>query len=331
MQAKKVLLILLTALLLVGATMTTGYNTVAAAPVLQTDGEEPDTTEATETDETQAETTPTLMEVIAADAQLSDLETLVEATGLADNLTKDGPFTVLAPTNAALATLDAVTANNNATITDILLYHIINGQYSHADLANVSTIPTLFGEHVAFNVEGGEVMLNDSVSFITTDIEAENGVVHIVDTLLVPPENSLITSNKGSWSKTVDEVLAADGRFTTFLALAEAAGLRESLADLGQTYTVFVPTDAAYEQLPEALLADMWADPETFVSYLLVNDQLGVNQIATATYIPTIEGRPLFVTTNEALQVQLNGQPLTEFNIVAANGVMHVVETVPVP
>jgi uncharacterized surface protein with fasciclin (FAS1) repeats len=62
-----------------------------------------------------------------------------------------------------------------------------------------------------------------------------------------------------------------------------------------------------------------------------VNDQLGINQIATSTYLPTVEGRPLIITTNEALQVQLNGQPLTEFNIVAANGVLHVVDTVPVP
>jgi uncharacterized surface protein with fasciclin (FAS1) repeats len=282
-------------------------------------------------DEQQSEANSTLMDVIAANEQLSDLETLIEATCLADNLTKDGPFTVLAPTNAALATLDAVTADNNATITDILLYHIINGRYSHADLANMTTVPTLFGEQVAFSVESGEVMLNDSVRFITTDIEAENGVVHIVDALLIPPENSLITSSKGSQSESLAGVLADDGRFTTFLALAETAGLEENLADLGQTYTVFAPTDAAYEKLPETLLADMWADPETFVSYLLVNDQLGINQIATSTYLPTVEGRPLIITTNEALQVQLNGQPLTEFNIVAANGVLHVVDTVPVP
>jgi uncharacterized surface protein with fasciclin (FAS1) repeats len=188
MQTKKVLLILLAALLLMGATVSTGHHTVAAAPVYQTDGEEPDTTEM---DEQQSEANSTLMDVIAANEQLSDLETLIEATGLADNLTKDGPFTVLAPTNAALATLDAVTADNNATITDILLYHIINGRYSHADLANMTTVPTLFGEQVAFSVESGEVMLNDSVRFITTDIEAENGVVHIVDALLIPPENSL--------------------------------------------------------------------------------------------------------------------------------------------
>lgn len=328
MQTKKILLLLLVAVLFMGLAISKGSSPVAAAPAFQTDAGE---TDESQIDETQPEMAQNLMDVVGSRDQLSDFETLIEAAGLADNLAKDGPFTVFAPTNTALATFDALATTADATITDILLYHIVNGQYNSPALANFSTMPTLLGEHVAISVEGGEIMLNDVVKIITTDVEAENGIIHIVDALLLPPVNSLITADKGSRGKTLDEVLTDDGRFTTFLALAESAGLEGALADLGQTHTVFAPTDAAFALLSEELMADMQVDPETFVSYLLVNDLLGINQIATDKYIPTVEGRPLFVSINEDAQVQINGQPLTEFNIVAANGIIHVVERVPVP
>lgn len=317
MKTKQAILILLTAVLL----MAMAFSPVAAAPVLQTDAGETDA----------GETAQNLMDVVAADDQLSDFETLIEAAGLADNLTKDGPFTVFAPTNAAMATFDTLATTADATVTDILLNHIINGVYYSPELVEFSTLPTLLGEQVTIGVESGEIVLNDVVKITMTDIEAENGIIHLVDAVLLPPVNSLITADKGSQGQTLAELLAADGRFTTFLALAESAGLTEALADLGQTHTVFVPTDVAYEKLSEGLMADMQADPETFISYLLVNDRLGINQIANDDYIPTVEGRPLVVTVNEESQVQINGQPVAEFNILAANGIIHATEGVPVP
>lgn len=329
MQAKKILLVLLVAVFFMGTAVSQGANLVAAAPTFQTsDGE---TDEAQQADETQPESAQTLMGVIESRDQLSDFETLIAAAGLADNLAKDGPFTVFAPTNAAMAAFDTLAANANATLTEILLYHVINGQYYSPNLVNFSTLPTLLGEHVAISVEGGEIMLNGVVTIITTDVEAKNGIIHIVDAVLLPPVNSLITADKGSRGKTLDEVLADDGRFTTFLELAETAGLDAALADLGQTHTVFAPTDAAFEKLSAELMADIAADPETFISYLLVNDLLGINQIATARYIPTVEGRPLLVSLDEKSQVQINGQPLAEFNTIAANGIIHVADSVPVP
>ncbi|HRQ37300.1 MAG TPA: fasciclin domain-containing protein [Chloroflexota bacterium] len=328
MKTKKILLILLVAVLFMAVAISKGSSPVAAAPTNQTDGGEADVSQI---DETEPEASQNLMDVVEGRDQLSDFKTLLEAVGLTDNLAKDGPFTVFAPTNAALATFNTLATTTNATVTDILLYHIVNGQYYSPDLVNFSTMPTLLGEHVAISVEDGEIMLNDVVRIITTDIEADNGIVHIVDAVLIPPVNSLITADQGSRSKTLDEVLADDGRFTTFLSLAKTAGLDAALADLGQTHTVFAPTDAAFENLPEELMADIQADPETFIAYLLVNDMLGINQIATAQYIPTVEGRPLFVSMNEKEQVQINGQPLAEYNMVAANGIIHVADTVPIP
>lgn len=282
----------------------------------------------------QTEETQSVMDVIQTNDQLESFEALVKAAALDDNLEGNGPFTVFAPTDAAMADLESLAANTEASATDILLYHVINGRYTGSNVANQGLLPTLMGESIVITTGGGDIFLNDEVKVTTTDIEATNGVVHIIDTILLPPVNSLITTNKGSRGNTLDEVLAADGRFTTFLSLLEMAGLKDDLADLSQTYTVFAPTDAAFEQLPGEQLDEWLADPEsleTILSYHLVGDTLGINQIVTDDFIPTLEGRPLIVSTDDNLRVSINNRPLESFNIIAANGVIHAVDTVLLP
>jgi transforming growth factor-beta-induced protein len=274
------------------------------------------------------------MDVIRSNDQLEDFETLIDAVGLADNLEHDGPFTIFAPTNAALANLEVQVANSEATLTEILLYHVVNGRYNGPAVANRSMLPTLLGEEMMVHVQAGEINLDDDVTITTTDLEAANGVVHIVDTILLPPVNSLITADKGSRAHTLNEVLAEDGRFTTFLSLLDSANLDVDLDNPAQTYTVFAPTDAAFEQLSDEQMNQLMSDPqslETILSYHLIGDTLGINQIATDDYIPTLEGRPLIVTTNNSQQVFINGDQLASFNIVAANGVVHAVDTVLMP
>ncbi len=282
----------------------------------------------------QSETSQSVMDVIRDHEELEDFETIIDAAGLADNLEQDGPFTIFAPTNAALASLDMQVANSEATLTEILLYHVVNGRYNGPTVANQSMLPTLLGEAMTINVQAGEIHLNDNVAITTTDIQAENGVVHVVDTLLLPPVNSLITTDKGSRGATLNEVLAEDGRFTTLLSLLDSANLNVDLANAAETYTIFAPTDAAFEKLSEEQMNQLLTNSrtlETILSYHLVGDTLGINQIATDDYIPTLEGRPLVVTTNDSRQVFINGERLSFFNIVAANGVVHVVDTVLMP
>ena len=303
---------LLVSMILVGLSFTSGLEPAAA----------------------QTEESQSVMAVIRSNEQLEDFETLIDAIGLADNLERDGPFTVFAPTNAALANLDVLVANSEATLTEILLYHIVNGRYNGPTVANRSMLPTLLGEAMMVNVQAGEIHLNDEVTITATDMEAGNGVVHIVDTLLLPPVNSLITTDRGSREDTLDVVLAEDGRFTTFLSLLDSANLDVDLANPAQTYTIFAPTDAAFEKLSDEQMNQLMTDPETLeiiLSYHLIGDTLGINQIATDDFIPTLEGRPLIVTTNNSQQVFINGEQLASFNIVAANGVVHAVDTVLMP
>lgn len=282
----------------------------------------------------QEETLETVYDVIQADERLTSFAALVDAAALADNLDQDGPFTVFAPTDTAFAAFEAADVTTDATLTEILLYHVINGDYSAPQVANLDSLPTLLGEHVAFDVEEGVIVLNDTVKVTVTDMEASNGVVHIVDAVLLPPTNSLFTSPLGSPDMTIAEVLADEGSFETFLALAEQAGLTAMLQESSGKYTVFAPTDAAFDKVDEALLEEWLGDNvslETILLYHIVGDQLSINQLANDSFVPTLEGRAILMTTDESVQVYANGTPIQDFNIQASNGVIHTINDVLTP
>ncbi|MCA9969462.1 MAG: fasciclin domain-containing protein [Anaerolineales bacterium] len=306
MLRKKPILILFMTVLLAGLGFLVGNQPVAA----------------------QTETaSQSIMDVLRGNAQLEDMETLVQAAALADNLDEDGPFTVFAPTDAAMAALDSTLDDSTVSLTDVLLYHVVNGRYTAAALANRGSLPTLMGDSLSISSSDGEILLNGTVRITTRDVTAANGVVHIVDAILLPAAS-------GSRTDTLDAVLTADGRFTTLLALLDDAGLRDELANAGQTYTIFAPTDDAFAQLSEAEYDTLLGDAEsleTILSYHLVGDRLEVNQIANDDYIPTVEGRPLFITTDDNGQVLVNDQPLTTFGMTGANGIIHVVDRVLTP
>lgn len=331
MKIRKLWLTLLAAVLVFGLALAGTFNPVAA----QTDDMDDDTDDNAQT-ETQTQTTQSqsLMAMIRNNDQLNDFETLVQAVGLADNLDNDGPFTVFAPTDAALANLETVAANTNVSVTDILLYHIVNGSYNGQTVANRSTLTTLMGENVDIAVNAGSVSLNDRAGLVTTDIQADNGTLHIIDTVLLPPENSIFTSAEGSREDTLRMVLEEDGRFTTLLSLLQTADLGLDLDNPTLDYTIFAPTDAAFAQLSDELMEQLMNEPQTLeaiLSYHVVGDSLSINQIATDDYIPTLEGRPLIVSTDASNNVSLNGTPIQNFNIVASNGVIHAVDTVLMP
>lgn len=328
---RKTLSLLITVLL--------GFTLFSAAPTLaQDDG--PQETQA------QAQGSQTVLDIIRTDPRLESFQLLVQAAGLSDNLAQDGPFTVFAPTNEALAQLDELQKSaavaGDATPTDILLYHIVNGSYTSAAIANQRAIQTLEGSRLFFDVNtdsaSGEqtTMLNEVGSIVEADIPASNGVVHIVDRLApLPAQGTIFSSQVGSAQNTMYEVLAGDGRFDTFLSLVDTAGLEPLLDNPFGRYTLFAPTDEAFNDVPDEMLDGWLADPagalHTILSYHIVTDRLSINQIATDEYLPTMEGRAIVVTTGEDRQVYLNGSPVQSANMVAANGVIHVVDRVVLP
>jgi transforming growth factor-beta-induced protein len=276
----------------------------------------------------------TIYDIIRSEDELQSFRLLVDAAALADNLDRDGPFTVFAPTNAAMEAIQDVDDETDKDLTDILLYHVVNGRYPLT--AARRSLVTLDGDRLLVDAAAsGEATVNGQALVVTADIEASNGIVHIVDAVLpVPAENDLFASELGSASESIPDVLAEDGRFDTFLALAAEAGLLETL-DGAEKMTLFAPTDEAFAAVPEEMMAEWQADPAealwTILAYHVVQDELGINQIANDEAIPTLEGRVLTVTTDDQNQVFVNGRAVVEFNLLAANGVIHVVDEVLLP
>lgn len=133
-------------------------------------------------------------DVLDVALETDDFNTLVTAIIEADlvmALKGDGPFTVFAPTDAAFAALpegvlESLLANPDQ-LADVLLYHVVAGNVMAADVLNMdgAEVETLLGQEIKIKIENGMVYINDA-QVITTDIEASNGVIHVIDTVLVP-------------------------------------------------------------------------------------------------------------------------------------------------
>ena len=123
--------------------------------------------------------------------QFKTLAAALGAAGLVDTLKGTGPFTVFAPTDAAFAKLPAGTVEmllkpeNKAKLTAILTYHVVAGKVMAADVVKVTSAKTVQGGSVAVKVMGGKVTI-DAANVVTTDIAASNGVIHVIDTVLMP-------------------------------------------------------------------------------------------------------------------------------------------------
>ena len=135
----------------------------------------------------------TVVDKAAADGNFSTLIAAVEAAGLQDVLSGDGPFTVFAPTDAAFAALPAGTVEsllkpeNLDQLIAILTYHVVSGKVKAKDVVTLSSATTVQGDDVSIMVKDGSVILNGNSTVIKTDIKTSNGVIHVIDTVIMPP------------------------------------------------------------------------------------------------------------------------------------------------
>ena len=136
-------------------------------------------------------TSQTVVDIIVNSPDHETLEAAVIAAELDDDLSGDGPFTVFAPTDAAFdalpaGVLDALLADPTGDLANILLYHVVGAEAFSGDLTDGQMITTLFGEDVTVSIDMGIVMINNATVTLA-DIDADNGVVHVIDAVLLPP------------------------------------------------------------------------------------------------------------------------------------------------
>ncbi len=134
----------------------------------------------------------TIVDVAAGNPDFSTLVAAVEAAGLAETLSGTGPFTVFAPTNAAFEALPAgvldmlLLPENKETLTKVLTYHVVPGEVT-SDKVTAGDVATVEGSTIAITTEGG-VKINGTATVTAVDVDASNGVIHVIDEVLIPAE-----------------------------------------------------------------------------------------------------------------------------------------------
>jgi transforming growth factor-beta-induced protein len=268
----------------------------------------------------------------------SDFETLTAALTAADlvsTLEGEGPFTVFAPTDDAFAalpegTLDALLADPSGDLKDILLYHVVSGAVKAETVVTLDKASTVGGSDVTIEVIDGKVILNGSVEVVSTDIEASNGVIHVIDAVLLPPAEEAPVE----MAKSIVEIASTNADFETLTAALTAADLVSTLEGEGP-FTVFAPTDDAFAALPEgtldALLADPSGDLKDILLYHVVSGEVKAETVVTLDKATTVGSSDVTIEVVDG-KVMLNGLvEVTATDIEASNGVIHVIDAVLLP
>jgi transforming growth factor-beta-induced protein len=275
----------------------------------------------------------TIVEIAAGDDRFETLVAAVTAAGLVDTLSGEGPFTVFAPTDDAFAKLPAGTVegllNDIPALTNILLYHVSPGEFMAADVVALDEIGTVQGSPISIEVTDAGVVLNGNANVIITDIQASNGVIHVIDTVLLPPSGE---AQAPELTNSITDIAVANGSFTTLVAALGAAGL-DGVLDSEGAYTVFAPTDAAFAALPAGTVDALLNDIPALTDILLYHVVAGVvpaADVVTLDNADTLNGAPIFI--NAADGVVLNGSVnVVTTDIQADNGIIHVIDAVLLP
>jgi len=244
-----------------------------------------------------------------------------------DTLATGGPFTVFAPTDAAFAkvpeaTLDALAADP-AKLKAVLLYHVVPGRVTAADVVKLTSAKTAEGRSLGIKVVNGSVFV-DGAQVTTPDVEATNGVIHVIDSVLIPKEATA--------PKTIVQTAVAAGSFKTLASLLKKAGLVGTLQGKGP-FTVFAPTDAAFAKLPKATLAALAKNKAKLRSVLLyhvVKGNVSAAKVVTLRSAKTLNGKAVSIRVNGG-NVLVGGARVTTADVKASNGVIHVVNKVLIP
>ena len=270
-----------------------------------------------------------IIDVLRFDGRFNVLLSALEATGL-DSAVASGELTLFAPTDDAFQPLidagvidDLLAEPDLTTLKSVLLYHVVEGRRSALKLYFDTTATTLQGTDVAVSYQRDGLFINDS-RVISANGHAPNGVIHIIDGVLLPSEEP----------EDLVALLRADGRFTVLLAALEATGLDAAVA--GGGLTVFAPTDEAFQPLIEDGTVDaLLAEPglvtlEQILLYHVVAGQNNAKDLIRERRVETLEGSDVYVWWFFG-KVFVNRERVIDANLRAGTGIAHVIDGVLLP
>jgi uncharacterized surface protein with fasciclin (FAS1) repeats len=253
--------------------------------------------------------------------ELSTLAAAIAAGDLASTLEGAGPFTIFAPTNDAFGAIDEaiigrlLAEENQTLLQKVLTYHVLSGEVLSTDLTDGAEVATVEGSTVEIDLDGGASV--NGIAIITTDIQVENGVIHVIDGVLLQHLD-------------IVDVAILNG-FSSLVGAVQAAGLESALRDESSSLTVFAPTNAAFEAI-----APVPTDPATLQPILLYHG-VGVEAYSTdlsdGQVLTTLEGGTLTVDLGSGVTIvgEQNSASVAVADVPASNGVIHVIDTVLLP
>jgi uncharacterized surface protein with fasciclin (FAS1) repeats len=335
--------------------------------------------------------TTTVVDIIVNSENHNTLETAVVTADLVGTLSGEGPFTVFAPTDDAFdaladGTLDAVLADTDL-LTSILTHHVAAGSVLSTDLSDEMMVTTLNGTELMVSIDENGVMI-DNAMVTVADLVADNGVVHVIDAVLIPEDctnndelvsdllgtmfindcsnliNYLVTNYGYSefeacnWDgqpmfnlestvasicecscedvefsgSTVVDIIVDSENHNTLETAVIAADLVDALSGEGP-FTVFAPTDDAFDALADGTLDAVLADTDLLTSILTHHVTAGSvlsTDLSDEMMVTTLNGTELMVTIDET-GVMIDNAMVTVADLVADNGVVHVIDAVLIP
>ncbi|KAG7356976.1 fasciclin domain containing protein [Nitzschia inconspicua] len=262
----------------------------------------------------------------------STLVDLVTTAELADALATTEDITVFAPTNEAFGQLDSAIVNNLMTeewklhLQDTLLYHVVPSVVPASAIVEEITATTLNDENITASPSGEGVVINESSNVIQADVEADNGLIHVIDQVLLP-----------SWvsNSIVDRATDASA-LSTLVELVVQAQLVDTLSGAGP-FTVFAPSDDAFSETINALTSENGVElpldndlVTTLLTYHVVEGIYPASAIEDGLELVTVQGETITFGLSDG-GATVNGEGIVITDILANNGIVHVIDGVLIP
>lgn len=290
-----------------------------------------------------------VMDFIASEDRFGMTYDAIEGTGLLDTLSSTDSYTLFAPTNAAWnAALDDLNMTQEALLEDndmlsrVMSYHLVVGEFTEEELYDNNFLVSQSTENISIDSDGDTITLNHGEATVTESMMTSNGVIHVIDGVLLPPA---ITGDPNRMVTNTADYLASDERFSITGEAFLNAGLIDILLD-EQSYTVFAPTDAAWN----AALDDLNLDEEEFMAnsdlladltaYHVVVGMFTVDDLREENFLVAQSTEQIAIDVQSDMQdssmqrnaIVLNeGQATITESIHTSNGVIHVIDAVLMP
>ncbi|MEM7146131.1 MAG: CIA30 family protein [Verrucomicrobiota bacterium] len=271
-----------------------------------------------------------LIATAVADGRFTILKKALDASGLTTFFQWDNPLTVFAPTDEAFAKLPKGTIEsllkpeNKDRLVAILSYHVSPGNNAVADSLKSGQLKSVEGTPLEVSFSDGRIRVNDAV-LLDGNVQCKDGIIHVIDTVLLPPEPA---------PKTVVSVAKEAGAFKTLLAAVDAGELTDILKGEGP-FTVFAPTDEAFDSLPDGVVASLLkkenrAKLVDVLKYHVISGRVTAGDALNAGKAKGLQGDLVRFRVDDGL-LRVNDSTIRSVDLDGGNGIIHVIDAVLLP